>query len=112
MYSTPSIYLKYLNEEKNVMWSTKSDDFFPYADSPWDYWTGTVSCKYLCMQYKFNYVLLGYFTSRPAIKRYERMCNAHLQACKQLEAIHNGLGDQGPSSIELRNDQEYLYLSF
>ncbi|XP_019849873.1 PREDICTED: lysosomal alpha-mannosidase-like, partial [Amphimedon queenslandica] len=57
MYSTPSIYLKYLNEEKNVMWSTKSDDFFPYADSPWDYWT-------------------GYFTSRPAIKRYERMCNA------------------------------------
>ena len=30
------------------------------------------------------------------------MCNAHLQVCKQLEAIHNGLGDNGPSSIKLR----------
>ena len=46
--------------------------------------------------------MLGYFTSRPSIKRYERMCNAHLQACKQLEAVYNGLGDSGPSSIKLR----------
>lgn len=40
MYSTPSIYMKYLNDDNDVTWSTKSDDFFPYADSPWDYWTG------------------------------------------------------------------------
>uniref|UniRef100_A0A1X7U3R1 Alpha-mannosidase n=1 Tax=Amphimedon queenslandica TaxID=400682 RepID=A0A1X7U3R1_AMPQE len=83
MYSTPSKYVKYVNSNKDVTWSTKSDDFFPYASAPHSFWT-------------------GYFTSRPALKGYERLCNAHLQACKQLEAIHNGLGDQGPSSIELQ----------
>ena len=99
MYSTPSIYLKYVNENKDVTWSTKSDDFFPYADRPYSFWTGIT--KYLRNK-AIICTILGYFTSRPAIKRYERMCNAHLQACKQLEAIHNGLGDQGPSSIKLR----------
>uniref|UniRef100_A0A1X7VKL5 Alpha-mannosidase n=1 Tax=Amphimedon queenslandica TaxID=400682 RepID=A0A1X7VKL5_AMPQE len=83
MYSTPSIYTKYVNSDKDFRLSTKSDDFFPYANAPWDYWT-------------------GYFTSRPALKGYVRQCNAHLQACKQLEAIHNGMGDKGPSSIKLQ----------
>jgi hypothetical protein len=29
-YSTPSIYLKYLNEAGNT-WTVKTDDFFPYS---------------------------------------------------------------------------------
>lgn len=38
----------------------KRDDFFPYADNAHDFWT-------------------GYFSSRPALKRYERISNSNLQ---------------------------------
>ena len=82
MYSTPSIYLDALHQAGET-WSVKTDDFFPYANNPWSYWT-------------------GYFTSRPAFKGYVRTCNNHLQICKQLEAIHNGLQENGPSSVTLR----------
>lgn len=46
----------------SVSWhrALKTDDFFPYADDAHDYWT-------------------GYFTSRPALKRYERVSNSNLQ---------------------------------
>lgn len=40
--------------------SVKTDDFFPYADGPHQFWT-------------------GYFTSRPAFKRYERLSSNFLQ---------------------------------
>uniref|UniRef100_A0A1X7VI80 alpha-mannosidase n=1 Tax=Amphimedon queenslandica TaxID=400682 RepID=A0A1X7VI80_AMPQE len=83
MYSTPSIYVSYINKETQLTWTTKTDDFVPYADAPHNYWS-------------------GFFTSRPALKGYVRQCNAHLQACKQLEAIHNGMGDNGPSSVKLQ----------
>ena len=82
MYSTPSIYLDALHQAGET-WSVKTDDFFPYANNPWSYWT-------------------GYFTSRPAFKGYVRTCNNHLQICKQLEAFHNGLQENGPSSVTLR----------
>ena len=58
-YSTPSCYIKALYES-NTTWTTKSDDFFPYASDPHAFWT-------------------GYFTSRPALKRFERMGNNFLQ---------------------------------
>lgn len=58
-YSTPSCYLKAVHDAK-LQWSTKSDDFFPYASDPHSYWT-------------------GYFSSRPAIKFFERMGNNLLQ---------------------------------
>ncbi|XP_033096903.1 lysosomal alpha-mannosidase-like [Anneissia japonica] len=67
LYSTPSCYVKSLNEADKT-WTTKSDDFFPYADHPHSYWT-------------------GYFTSRPALKYYERISNNFLQICKQLEVL-------------------------
>lgn len=65
-YSTPSCYLKSLYDA-GITWPTKSDDFFPYASDPHAYWT-------------------GYFTSRPTIKRMERVGNQYLQVCKQLTA--------------------------
>lgn len=65
-YSTPSCYLKSLYDA-NTTWPTKSDDFFPYASDPHAYWT-------------------GYFSSRPTIKRFERIGNHFLQVCKQLSA--------------------------
>ena len=81
MYSTPSIYLDALHEAGET-WSVKTDDFFPYADAPWSYWT-------------------GYFTSRPALKGYVRTSNNVLQACKQLEAIHSSFEDK-VSSMAMR----------
>ncbi|XP_029732563.2 lysosomal alpha-mannosidase-like [Aedes albopictus] len=66
-YSTPSCYLKALHDA-DITWPTKSDDFFPYASDPHAFWT-------------------GYFTSRPTIKRFERVGNHFLQVCKQLTAL-------------------------
>lgn len=65
-YSTPSCYLQSLNQA-NQSWTVKTDDFLPYASDPHAYWT-------------------GYFTSRPSLKRYERVGNNKLQVCKQLTA--------------------------
>ncbi|XP_011181146.2 lysosomal alpha-mannosidase isoform X1 [Zeugodacus cucurbitae] len=67
LYSTPSCYLKSLHDA-GISWPTKDDDFFPYASDPHAYWT-------------------GYFTSRPTLKRYERVGNHFLQVCKQLTAM-------------------------
>ncbi|KAL6029892.1 hypothetical protein STEG23_036788 [Scotinomys teguina] len=59
LYSTPTCYLWELNKA-NLTWSVKEDDFFPYADGPHMFWT-------------------GYFSSRPALKRYERLSYNFLQ---------------------------------
>ncbi|XP_055923548.1 lysosomal alpha-mannosidase isoform X2 [Eupeodes corollae] len=67
IYSTPSCYLKSLHNA-GITWPTKDDDFFPYASDPHAYWT-------------------GYYTSRPTLKRYERVGNHFLQVCKQLTAL-------------------------
>ncbi|XP_022199948.2 lysosomal alpha-mannosidase isoform X2 [Nilaparvata lugens] len=72
LYSTPSCYVKAVNED-NLSFTTKKDDFFPYASDPNSFWT-------------------GYFTSRPTIKYFERKGNNFLQICKQLYA----LADLGP----------------
>ena len=68
-YSTPSCYLYALNKA-NRTWTSKTDDFFPYAHVPHQYFT-------------------GYFTSRPALKRYERYANNILQMVRQLNAFSN-----------------------
>lgn len=84
LYSTPACYLWELNKA-NLTWSVKEDDFFPYADGPHMFWT-------------------GYFSSRPALKRYERLSYNFLQVCNQLEALAGlaanlgsyGTGDSAP----------------
>ncbi|XP_066147908.1 lysosomal alpha-mannosidase-like [Euwallacea fornicatus] len=77
VYSTPSCYVKAVHDEAEAKnknkWPLKQDDFFPYASDPHAFWT-------------------GYFTSRPTVKRYERVGNNFLQVCKQLYA----LADLGP----------------
>ncbi|MBZ3869075.1 Lysosomal alpha-mannosidase [Sciurus carolinensis] len=57
--------------------SVKKDDFFPYADGPHMFWT-------------------GFFTSRPALKRYERLSYNFLQVCNQLEALAGREATLGP----------------
>jgi len=49
-------------------WSIKRDDFFPYSDCSNCFWT-------------------GYFTSRPSLKRFERVASSFLLAARQVEAI-------------------------
>jgi lysosomal alpha-mannosidase len=68
-YSTPSCYLYALNKAGRA-WTSKTDDFFPYAHHPHGFWT-------------------GYFTSRAALKRYERFSNNILQVTRQLNALAN-----------------------
>ncbi|XP_075643637.1 putative alpha-mannosidase At5g13980 [Castanea sativa] len=80
LYSTPSIYTdaKHATDES---WPTKTDDFFPYADSANAYWT-------------------GYFTSRPALKRYVRIMSGYYLAARQLE-FFNGRSSSGPNTDSL-----------
>ncbi len=68
-YSTPTCYLYALNKADHT-WTTKSDDFFPVS-------------------LDIHGILNGYFTSRPALKRYERSSNNILQATRQLNAFSN-----------------------
>ncbi|PIN15023.1 Glycosyl hydrolase, family 38 - alpha-mannosidase [Handroanthus impetiginosus] len=82
LYSTPSIYTD-AKLASNESWPLKVDDYFPYADGPNAYWT-------------------GFFTSRPAFKRYIRFLSGYYLAARQLEflagrrstsANTDGLGD-------------------
>ena len=66
-YSTPACYLYSLNKA-NTTWSTKNDDFFPYAHRPHSFWT-------------------GYFTSRISLKDFVRRTNNYLQSVRQLAAF-------------------------
>ena len=69
-YSTPTRYVEAVHAA-NLTWEVKTDDFFPYADCPYCYWT-------------------GYFTSRPALKGYVRDMNSFLQTCRHMEFFTNG----------------------
>ncbi len=68
-YSTPSCYLYALNKA-NRTWTSKTDDFFPYGMTA-------------------HHVRTGFYTSRAALKRYERYSNNVLQATRQLNAFSN-----------------------
>ncbi|XP_061357704.1 alpha-mannosidase isoform X2 [Gastrolobium bilobum] len=67
LYSTPSIYTIAKNAA-NQSWPLKTDDYFPYADGANAYWT-------------------GFYTSRPALKRYVRMLSGYYLATRQLEFL-------------------------
>jgi Alpha mannosidase middle domain len=71
-YSNPDYYTqqKRLSVEKQdpVEWPVKTDDFFPYSDCPHCFWT-------------------GYFTSRAALKRFERVASSFLLAARQIDAL-------------------------
>jgi Glycosyl hydrolases family 38 N-terminal domain/Alpha mannosidase middle domain len=70
-------------KEGRIHYETKSsqDDFFPYADCPHCYWT-------------------GYFTSRTALKRYERVASNLLMICRQLDVQYTLLGKRLRQSNE------------
>ncbi|KAL6078171.1 carbohydrate binding [Balamuthia mandrillaris] len=75
MYSTPSLYIKAVHEvaeSRNITWSVKTDDFFPYADYAHAYWT-------------------GYFTSRPALKGYVRSRANLLRGAERFYSVSQGI---------------------
>lgn len=80
LYSTPSIYTdaKYASNES---WPLKTDDFFPYADRAHAYWT-------------------GYFSSRPALKRYVKVMSGYYLAARQLE-FYIGRSETGRNTDSL-----------
>ena len=80
-YSTPTRYVDAVHAA-GLTWSVKTDDFFPYADCPWCYWS-------------------GYFTSRPALKGYVREMNSFLQTCRHFEQYVGGPGQSGMTSDKL-----------
>ena len=66
-YSTPSIYVK-AKRASAVKWEVREDDIFPLADNAHHYWS-------------------GYFTSRSALKFYERVGAGYMNAARQLETL-------------------------
>ena len=72
-YSSPEMYTDYKYSEflskkdSDMNFETKYDDFFPYADCEHCFWS-------------------GYFTSRPALKRLERVGSAFLQVARQVQS--------------------------
>jgi len=80
-YSTPSCYVKALNDA-DYTWPVKSDDFFPYSSDEHSYWT-------------------GYFTSRPALKYMVRQASNTLQGCKQMESALYLAGEEVPGDVGL-----------
>ncbi|KAI2808070.1 carbohydrate binding [Blomia tropicalis] len=81
-YSTPSCYAKSLKDSGKTF-TAKNDDYFPYASDPHSYWT-------------------GYFTSRPAIKRFERVGNNYLQVCKQMDTYTGHQATRDRHTTKLR----------
>ena len=67
----------------------KNDDFFPYSDCDHCFWT-------------------GYFTSRPSLKRLERVGSSFLHAVRQIQVQamyrNTDYGQQKNSSHNLRSD--------
>ncbi|KAI5683990.1 hypothetical protein M9H77_05218 [Catharanthus roseus] len=80
LYSTPSIYTD-AKHAANESWPLKTDDYFPYANNAYSYWT-------------------GFFTSRPAFKRYVRMLSGYYVAARQLEFL-TGRRSAGPNTFSL-----------
>ncbi|BES87685.1 lysosomal alpha-mannosidase [Nesidiocoris tenuis] len=81
-YSTPSCYLKAVHDS-GIALPSKRDDFFPYSSDPNSFWT-------------------GYFTSRPTIKRFERLGNNYLQVCKQLYSLGGLTRMDRPDLVAMR----------
>lgn len=68
LYSNLSYYTD-LKLAEDLTWSVKTDDFFPYSSGKHQYWS-------------------GFFTSRPALKRFARVSNTLLQQVRQLDALY------------------------
>lgn len=67
-YSTPSIYIKAINNVSSAIFPKKFDDFFPYSDCTSCYWG-------------------GYFTSRVAIKGFVKEAGRYMQSVRTFISL-------------------------
>ena len=72
-YSTPSIYVKAKYATPKLNLTVKTDDFFPFGFAP-------------------QAMMVGYYSSRPALKRFIRQGSALLQVARQFEVLTRGDG--------------------
>eukprot|EP00929_Paragymnodinium_shiwhaense_P067516 TRINITY_DN33975_c0_g1_i1.p1 TRINITY_DN33975_c0_g1~~TRINITY_DN33975_c0_g1_i1.p1 ORF type:complete len:1024 (-),score=239.94 TRINITY_DN33975_c0_g1_i1:389-3010(-) len=87
IYSTPERYVQAkLKEKDTVSWPLKTGDFFPYADGPHKFWT-------------------GYFTSRPALKRYVRDTSAFLQVVRQVSTLAGKPSQKSAEGLEKLSEE-------
>jgi hypothetical protein len=86
-YSTPSIYTEAKNAAalaQNLTFPTKQDDFFPYADDSHAFWS-------------------GYYTSRPALKRFIRDLSGEFQSLRLIQATSpSSAGTNTPGMVQFR----------
>src|SRR5262249_1473686 len=86
-YSTPGMYAAAKMAARPASFMTvKTDDFFPYGDAVHSIWS-------------------GYFSSRPALKRYIRMASAWLSTAEQIGRW------AGKSGAELQTLREAVSLA-
>ncbi len=52
-YSTPTRYIDAVYEA-DLEWTVKTDDFFPYADNSYAYWTGKSMYRTLICAFRKN----------------------------------------------------------
>ena len=93
-YSNPSLYAAAKHAE-GTAWTVKTDDFFPYGDSDHAYWyRRNARERSVCLgggalsapspksisSRRARHHRTGYFSSRPLLKRYERVTSGWLQA--------------------------------
>lgn len=77
--------MKGLSSTNNPQLTIKRDDFFPYSDCEHCFWT-------------------GYFTSRAAFKKLERIASSFLFAARQIDSIL----DNNPDPIQCHKEMHVL----
>lgn len=92
-YSDPEMYID-AKKKENIEWKVKEDDFFPYADCKNCFWT-------------------GYFTSRPLLKRFERVSSSFLHAARQVDAYGTLLhGNRNTKKVINEKDDKESRIEF
>ncbi|CAN0053626.1 unnamed protein product, partial [Discosporangium mesarthrocarpum] len=109
-YSTPANYTL-AKHRSGLDWSVKEDDFFPYADCKVRVWVGIRVGVRVGVR---DCYWTGYFTSRPGLKRLERVTSAYLQSARQLVALVGtggvGQGEDGSRLRKLRAESSLAML--
>jgi alpha-mannosidase len=89
-YSTPVEYTAAKFKE-NITWPVKTDDFMPLANDEHSYWT-------------------GFYTSRPALKRYERQLAGYLQAARQVQLLADmPVNDVVKAALSSKKDRPWFH---
>ncbi|CAN0078829.1 unnamed protein product, partial [Ectocarpus sp. 4 AP-2014] len=102
-FSTPQLYTE-AKHASGLELSVKKDDFFPYADCPSSCWKNLE----LGANIRQHCYWTGYFTSRPGLKRLERVTSGYLRAARQLLVLAGAAGSGEGGDDAPGTDRETL----